>query len=98
MGTADRKLPGETPLTVLESTPSVEMTTPFAVLGEIVTAVTLPALFWTPDAVAKPAVASYGDVAAPLTSNKTAVDPEISLPVVVKFGPIMVKLVEAPAA
>ena len=83
---------------VLESIPSVEMTRPFAELGEIVAAVTFPALFWTPEAVARPAMASNGDVAAPLTSNNTAVDPEMSLPVVDRFGPVIAVLVVAVAA
>jgi hypothetical protein len=98
VGTADRKLPGETPSTVWESTPNVEMTSPFEVLGDIVTAVTFPALFWTPEAVIRPAMESNGDFAAPLTSNNTAVDPEMSLPVVDRFKPLTVVLVAAACA
>ncbi len=88
----DRKLPGVTPSMLSESTPIVAITKPFAVLGEMVAPVTFPLLVWLPEAST---LVSYGAAAAPVTSNITAVDPELSVLVVVKVGPVIVELVRA---
>ena len=85
-------------MTVFESTPMDVMIRPFAVLGVIEAAVTFPEPDWTRDAVERPATESNGDIAAPVTSNSTAVDPEATLPVIERFGPVIVVLVVAAAA
>ena len=55
-GTADKKLPGETPMMVLLSTPMEVTTSSLELLGVIMQAVTLPATDWLPERVIWPAV------------------------------------------
>jgi hypothetical protein len=78
--------------------PMEEITRPLVVVGERLAAAKLPDVVRLPKAVARPAVLSYGADAAPRTSNRTAVEPDISVPLVERLGPVRVVRVAAPAA
>jgi hypothetical protein len=74
------------------------MIRPLAVLGVMEAAVIGPLTDWIPEAVAKPAAASNAEGAAPAISNRIAVEPEISAPMVDRRGPTIVVPVAAAAA
>src|SRR5436189_4289587 len=98
VGSVERKLPGLAPTRVCEVTPVWATTSPFAVLGVIVTVVTFPAVVWFPEAVARPAVASYGDAAAPETSKTMALELPPLQPLTLNVGPRMLVDVVGEAA
>lgn len=74
--------PPETALIVLFATPREEMTIPLGVVGFMVHPEKFPAAACDPLRLARPAVESNGEAAAPTMSKSCRVEPLISVPVV----------------